>query len=289
MGSSNKTPQLGSDDTERYHRPRKPVEVRRRSSWRQVLRITARVVAIGLGVALLGGAVFVSYSFATSTSPVFRLASLDDVEVLNAVHASPEAVRERFSGDIGSMTLSIPLEVRRASVEEIPWVEAATVQRVLPHSLRVYVRERTPVAFLRQGASLWLVDRYGVLLPTPGGTAYSFPVVVGLSEGLTTEERRERVALYLELVEDLNRDGSDYARELSEVDLSDPENVRASVTASDGVVWLYFGRGRYREKFETFQRYRPQWQDSPEPVHAVDLRFRGQIVLNPAAAPARGQ
>ncbi len=289
MGSSNKTPQLGADDAERYHRPRRPVEVRRRSSWRQVLRITARVIAIGLGVALLGGAVFVSYTFATSTSPVFRLASLDDVEVLNAVHASPEAVRERFAGDIGSMTLSIPLEARRASVEEIPWVEGATVQRVLPHNLRVYVRERTPVAFLRQGASLWLVDRYGVLLPTPEGTAYSFPVVVGLSEGLTLEERRERVALYLELTEDLNRDGSDYARELSEVDLSDPENVRASVTASDGVVWLYFGRGRYREKYETFQRYRPQWQDSPEPVHAVDLRFRGQIVLNPAAAPAQGQ
>lgn len=289
MGSSNKTPQLGADDAERYHRPRRPVEVRRRSSWRQVLRITARVIAVGLGVALLGGAVFVSYTFATSTSPVFRLASLDDVEVLNAVHASPEAVRERFAGDIGSMTLSIPLEARRASVEEIPWIEAATVQRVLPHSLRVYVRERTPVAFLRQGASLWLVDRYGVLLPTPEGTAYSFPVVVGLSEGLTLEERRERVALYLELTEDLNRDGSDYAREFSEVDLSDPENVRASVTASDGVVWLYFGRGRYREKFETFQRYRPQWQDSPEPVHAVDLRFRGQIVLNPAAAPAQGQ
>ena len=289
MGSSNKTPQLGADDAERYHRPRRPVEVRRRSSWRQVLRITARVVAVGLGVALLGGAVFVSYTFATSTSPVFRLASLDDVEVLNAVHASAEAVRERFAGDIGSMTLSIPLEARRASVEEIPWVEAATVQRVLPHSLRVYVRERTPVAFLRQGASLWLVDRYGVLLPTPEGAAYSFPVVVGLSEGLSLEERRERVALYLELTEDLNRDGSDYARELSEVDLSDPENVRASVTASDGVVWLYFGRGRYREKFETFQRYRPQWQDSPEPVHAVDLRFRGQIVLNPAAAPAQGR
>ena len=289
MGSNPKAPQLGADDGERYHRPRKPVEVRRRSSWKQILRITVRVLAIGLAVAALGGAVFASYSFATSTSPIFRLARLDDVAVLNAVHASPEAVRERFAGDIGLMILSVPLEARRASVEEIPWVEAATVQRVLPHSLRVYVRERTPVAFLRQGASLWLVDPYGVLLPTPEGASYSFPVVVGLSENLTREERQERVALYLELTEDLNREGRGYSRELSEVDLSDPENVRASVTASDGVVWLYFGRGRYREKFETFQRYRPQWQNSTEPVHAVDLRFRGQIVLNPASPPAQGQ
>src|SRR5574342_986905 len=102
MGSSNRTPQLGADDTERYHRPRKPVEVRRRSSWRQVLRITVRVLVVGLAVAMLSGIVFVSYTFATSTSPIFRVKSLDDVEVLNAVHASPEAVRERFSGDIGA-------------------------------------------------------------------------------------------------------------------------------------------------------------------------------------------
>ncbi len=289
MGSSNKTPQLGTDDGERYHRPRKPVEVRRRSSWRQILRITVRVLAIGLAVALLGGVVFVSYSFATSTSPVFRLARLDDVAVLDAVHASPEAVRERFAGDIGATLFSIPLEARRTSVEEIPWVEAATVQRVLPHSLRVYVRERTPVAFLRQGASLWLVDCYGVLLPTPEGADYSFPVVVGLSENLTREDRHERVALYLELTEDLDRDGKNYSHDLSEIDLSDPENVRASVTSTDGVVWLFFGRGRYQEKYETFQRYRAQWQNSTEPVHAVDLRFRGQIVLNPAASPAQGQ
>ncbi|HXE74124.1 MAG TPA: FtsQ-type POTRA domain-containing protein [Candidatus Xenobia bacterium] len=289
MGTNPKPPQLGTDDAERYHRPRRPIEVRRRSSWRQMLRITARVVAIGLGVAVLGGAVFVSYTFATSTSPVFRLASLDDVAVLNAVHASPEAVRERFAGDIGQIIFSVPLEERRRNVEEIPWVEAATVQRLLPHNLLVYVRERTPVAFLRQGASLWLVDRYGVLLPTPEGAAYSFPVIVGFSESLTPEERRERVALYLELTDDLSREGTDYSRELSEVDLSDPENVRASVTTPDGVVWLYFGRGRYREKFETFQRYRSQWQDSPEPVHAVDLRFRGQIVLNPAAPTAKEQ
>lgn len=288
MGSSNKAPQLGADDTERYHRPRKPVEVRRRSSWRQIFRITVRVLAVGLAVAMLSGAVFVSYTFATSTSPVFRLARLDDVAVLNAVHASPEAVRERFVGDIGATTFSIPLEARRTSVEEIPWVEAATIQRILPRSLRVYVRERTPVAFLRQGASLWLVDRSGVLLPNPEGASYSFPVVVGVSEGLTREERRERVGLYLELTEDLDRDGKAFSHDLSEIDLSDPENVRASVTSTDGVVWLFFGRGRYQEKYETFQKYRAQWQNSPEPVQAVDLRFRGQIVLNPAAPPGKG-
>lgn len=289
MSGASKTPaQLDANESARYHRPRRPVEVRRRSSWKQALRISVRVLLAAMAVVAVGAAGLFSYSFATSTSPVFRLAGLDDVEVVDAVHAAPEAVRERFAGDIGHSIFSVPLEERRQSIEEIPWIASATVQRVLPRRLRIYVRERTPVAFLRQGTSLWLVDREGILLPTPEGGAYSFPVLVGVPEDLTDEDRRARVQLYLELVNDLNRDAKGYSSQLSEIDLSDPENLRASVTEADGVVWLFFGRDRYQEKFETFLRYRPEWQNATEPVRAVDLRFRGQIVLNPAL-PERGR
>lgn len=274
-------PKLDAEESARYHRPRKPVEVRRRASWKRTLWIAARVLAVMLAVATVAAAGFGGYQLVTA-SKAFRLKALDEVEVLHAVHASPEAIRERFEGDIGRNLFSVPLDDRRRSIEEIPWVEAATVQRVLPHSMRVYVRERTPVAFVRQGASLWLVDRYGVLLPVPEGASFSFPVLIGVPESLTTEERSERVALFLELAAELDRDAKSYSGQLSEIDLGDPENLSASVGEADGVVWLYFGRGRYQEKFETFLRYRPEWAGSAEPVRAVDLRYRGQIVLNPA-------
>lgn len=274
-------PKLDAEESTRYHRPRKPVEVRRRASWKRTLWLAAKVLAVMLAVASVAAAGFGGYHLVTE-SEAFRLQALDEVHVLNAVHASPEAIRERFEGDIGRNLFAVPLEERRTSIEEIPWVEAATVQRVLPHSVRVYVRERTPVAFVRQGASLWLVDAYGVLLPVPEGASFSFPVLTGVSENLTTEERRERVALFLELTAELDRDAKSYSGQLSEIDLSDPENLAASVGEAEGVVWLYFGRGRYQEKFETFVRYRPEWSGAADPVRAVDLRYRGQIVLNPA-------
>ncbi|MCI0403868.1 MAG: FtsQ-type POTRA domain-containing protein [Acidobacteria bacterium] len=285
---SKAAPKLDAEESARYHRPRKPVEVRRRASWKRGLWLAVRVLAVVLAVGSVAVAGFGGYQLATA-SPVFRLKALDSIEVLDAVHASPEAVRERFEGDIGRTLFSIPLEERRKSIEEIPWVESATVQRVLPHTVRVYMRERTPVAFVRQGASLCLVDRYGVLLPTPEGAGYSFPVLTGVPENLTTEERRDRVALYLELTGELDANGQSNSAQLSEIDLSDPENLSASVSEADGVVWLYFGRGRYQEKFETFLRYRPEWKDSPEPVHSVDLRYRGQIVLNPALPAGKGR
>ncbi len=288
MAVEPKPPKLDAEESARYHRPRKPVEVRRRASWKRGLWLAAKVFVVMLAVASVAAAGFGGYQLAT-TSPVFRLKALDSIEVLNAEHASPEAVRERFEGDIGRTLFSIPLEERRTSIEEIPWVESAAVQRVVPHTVRVYVRERTPVAFVRQGASLWLVDRHGVLLPTPEGASYSFPVLTGVPENLTTEERRDRVALYLELTVELDANGQLNSAQLSEIDLSDTENLSASVGEADGVVWLYFGRGRYQEKFETFLRYRPQWKDSPEPVHSVDLRYRGQIVLNPAFPSGKGR
>jgi cell division protein FtsQ len=274
-------PKMDAEESSRYHRPRKPVEVRRRAAWKRTLWLAAKVFAVILAVGTVAAAGFGSFQLATA-SPVFQLQALDWVAVLHATHASPEAVRERFEGDIGRALFSIPLEERRQSIEEIPWIESAAVQRVLPHTVRVYIRERTPVAFVRQGASLWLVDAHGVLLPTPEGASYSFPVLTGVSENLTTEERRERVALYLELAADLDRDAKLYSGQLSEIDLGDTDNLAASVGEADGVVWLYFGRGRYQEKFETFLRYRPEWTNSAEPVRAVDLRYRGQIVLNPA-------
>jgi len=275
--------ELDGDDARRYRRPRRPIEVRRRARWWMAVRIGLRIL-LGVSVlAVVGGVVFFVYQLTTSAA-VFQMPDLESVEVVQAERVAPAAVRERFAGDVGRTVFAVPLGERRLSLEEIPWVEAATVQRLLPNRLRVYLRERTPVAFLRQGHSLWLVDRTGVVLAPPEGVSYSFPVLSGLAETLTVEERRAPVELFLEFTADLDQNGKAYSAQISELDLSDTDNLRASVADGDGAVYLLFGRGRYQEKFETYLEHRRLWQASGESVRAVDLRYRGQIVLNPEGA-----
>ncbi|MFQ5662482.1 MAG: cell division protein FtsQ/DivIB [Terriglobia bacterium] len=276
-----------NDDAVRYHRPRRPVEVRRGTRWKRALRITARVVLVGAAAAALVEAGVLLHRFAT-TAAVFRVASLEGVEVAGAEHVTAATVREHFAADVGQSVFAIPLRVRRRSLEEIPWVEAAGVQRLLPNRLRVYLRERTPVAFLRRGHMLGLIDRYGVILSAPESASFSFPVLTGLGESVSPAERQARVGLYLDFVSDLDAGGKKHSAQLSEVDLSDPDNIRASVTDAEGAVWLYFGRGRYQEKFEAFLEHRSLWQRSGETVRTVDLRYRGQIVLNPGESSPRG-
>lgn len=273
---------LEDDEGTRYRRPSKPVVVRRPQSWRRMAMITLRVALALVALAVLGGTSYAAYHFALE-GEVFRLASLDAVTVEAAEHVLPEAVREQFAADVGTSLFLVPMRERRAGIEEIAWVESAHLQRVFPNGLHVYLRERTPVAFLRAGNSLSLIDAHGMLLPIPEKAAYSFPVLSGVTEGISQEERRERIALYLEFISELKAEPVDYTPQVSELDLADPDNLRAAVTDSNGSVWLELGRGNYREKFETYLEHRSLWRESGEQVRSVDLRYRGQIVLNPAS------
>lgn len=270
-------------DSTRYHRPRRPVEVRRRASWKRALRISIlALLTVGVAV-LVGGGGFWVYR-AASTARVFHLRGLEAVEVVHARRVPASAVAEHFAADVGQSLLAVPLQVRRHSLEEVDWVETATVQRLWPNRLRVYLQEREPVAFLRRGSSLWLIDRQGVILSQPEGAAFSFPVLTGFAETLTLAERQARVQLYLEFLDALGQEGANDTTRLSEIDLSDPENIRASIPEPGGIVWLHFGRGRYHEKLAVYLEHRALWQQSGEEVRSVDLRYRGQIVLNPNSA-----
>ncbi|MGH9804612.1 MAG: cell division protein FtsQ/DivIB [Candidatus Acidiferrales bacterium] len=288
MTKSDKTIHIDvSGDDARYRRPRKPLEVRRRTRWKDAFWISARLAAAAVALAAVGVAAYGGYRFA-ATSPVFRLGGAEAIEVVEAANVPPEAVRDRFSDDLGGAIFGVPLEERRRALEEIPWVESATVQRLLPNRVRVHLRERTPVAFLRQGSTLSLVDVHGIILTPPQGAAYEFAVLSGISDSQPPEERAARVGLYRQLIADLDRGDKNYSRQLSEIDLSDPDNLRATIPDADGVVLLHFGRDRYQEKFEAYLQHRPLWQQSGETVRAVDLRYRGQIVLNPDSPSEAG-
>lgn len=276
---------MGDGERDRFRRPARKIVVRRRAALKRLLWGMGRALLVVAVAALLAGGGWLLHRYARQ-GRMFRVESAASIEIVNARHVSQEAIRERFAEDIGRSVFWIPLAERRRAIEEIPWVEAASVQRFLPNRLRVAVAERTPVAYVRQGSFLWLVDAEGMLLPVPEGAGYDFPVLTGLPESLSQEERRKRVRLYRELIADLDAGGKAHSAQLSEVDLSDAEDVRAVVTDTTGTIRLHFGRGRYGEKFETFLEHRHVWQESRQPVRSVDLRYRGQIVLNPGVAVA---
>lgn len=283
-------PDVLIEDEPRYLRRQKPVEIKRRKFGRQAWQFYLRMA---LGVMLGAAGIWVVYQTGHFLlfSPRFLLADLEQIEVAGIQQVPRAAVLERFTADRGRSVLRVPLDERRATLEEIAWVEQAACQRILPNRIRVEIVERTPVAFLRLATELALVDAYGVVLERPLQGEFRFPVVTGITEATPREDRERRMKLYVQFLKEveLARPGS--TEHVSEVDLADATDVRATLAGlpdlgdptagGQSSVLVHFGTAGFLDKFRVFQENIGQWRTAAGRVESVDLRFERQVVVNP--------
>jgi cell division protein FtsQ len=283
-------PELLGDEEPRYLRRQKPVEIRRKKFSGRSWPFYRRVLFIGVvGIASVSAAVvagrFLLYA------PQMLLVKPDQIEVTGNHIVSREAVLQQFVRDRGRSVLRIPLDARRGALEEISWVESATAQRILPNRIRVQLTERTPIAFLRNGTELALIDAHGVILDRPRGEDLQFPIVTGLSENMAREERGKRMQTYQEFMKDIDLVRSGSSDRVSEVDLANPKDLRAVMTgiASAGdpqALTIHFGSGDFTGKYRMVVENFAQWQASNGRVHSIDLQYAKQVVLNPDTTSA---
>lgn len=219
----------------------------------------------------------------------FRLESSDDISIAGLQRVTRSQILDIMGGDIGRNVFFIPLEQRQKQLEEIPWIESATVMRLLPNRIAVQVQERTPVAFARINNRIELVDSHGVLMDLPRKTHFSFPVVVGLGDSDPLSARAAQMKIYGRLMAELDAGGSHYSSDLSEVDLSDPDDIKVTVADPQGAVLVHLGNEQYLDRFKIYLSHIGAWRQQFQKVASVDLRFEGQIVVNPdEGATARG-
>jgi len=180
----------------------------------------------------------------------------------------------------------VPLAQRRAALQQLPWVQHATVMRLLPNQLRVSIVERVPVAFVRTGSTIQLVDTTGVLLTMPpamlAARHYSFPVVIGINPTDAPETRAERIQLYQKFIGEL----SGISSQLSEVDVSGTEDVRAIMPSAGTDILVHFGAEDFAARYKTYQQHLAQWRQQYPHLSAIDLRYDHQTVLEMAHSSA---
>lgn len=213
----------------------------------------------------------------------FRLNSSDDIEISGLNNVTRTQVIDVMGGDIGRNIFYISLEQRRKQLEQIPWVESASVMRFSPNRIRIEIHERTPVAFARVGSKVLLVDAGGVVMDLSSRKKYSFPVVTGMTAGEPLSARAAKMKIYNELVRALDATGAHYSQDLSEVDVSDPEDTRVLTNDPGGAVLVHFGSGNYLDQFKLYAAHLREWRQQYQNVDSVDLRYwgSGQVIVNP--------
>jgi len=280
-------PELLAEDEPRYLRRQKPVEIRRKKFGGRTWTFYRRVFLISLVSAMIVTAAVVAGRFLLY-SPQVLLLKPDQIELIGNHIVSRQMVLDKFYLDRGRSVLQIPVEARRSAIEELPWVESASVQRILPNRVRVEVTERTPIAFLRNGTELALIDAHGVILDRPQGEDLHFAIVTGLSENMPREERERRMQTFQEFMKNIDLVRSVSADRVSEVELSNPKDLRVVMTglarANDSqAVTIHFGAGDFTGKYRMLVENFADWQAKAGCVQSVDLQFSKQVVLNPEA------
>ena len=211
----------------------------------------------------------------------FRVESSDTIEVTGMQNVSKAQIMEVMGADIGRNIFFIPLAQQKGQLEQIPWVESASVMRFVPNRLKVEIHERTPVAFARVGPRMSLIDASGVLMELSSKHKYSFPVILGMNPGEPLSTRAPRMKTYSQMVQELDSGGAHYSQDLSEVDLSDLEDVKVRVNDPAGDVLVHLGSTDYLRRYKTYVTHALSWRAQFQKLESVDLRYDNQIIVNP--------
>ena len=190
-----------------------------------------------------------------------------------------------FAEDFGRSVYLIPMSERRASLRTVDWIKDASVARFWPNRIVVGVSERKPVAFVALGSPsdtasgvdsrrAALIDEEGVILPA-ARDRFTLPVLLGVRASDPLADRRERVQRMLRLMKDLG----DASRAVSEVDVSDPDNLKVSEPFDGRMVTLLLGDRNFALRHQNFCE--PLRRDPAEAARrsVLDLRLEDRITV----------
>jgi len=197
------------------------------------------------------------------------------VQLLGLSRLSPDEVRAALPIHEGARCSVSGLQAAARRLSAHPWIAEATLSWVMPDRLVVWVRERQPVAVVREGGTPWYVDRDGMLLgpagdkPGPAGVELGGVSVAQLRAGSLEERRRVRDGVLL--LELMRRDGVQTAQVTVGSD-------GAALASFDG--WkLRFRVGRVEEQWRRFWQVAARIPADARHPREVDLRFANSVVV----------
>ena len=118
-----------------------------------------------------------------------------------------------------------------------------------------------------------LIDAQGVLLEPPAQAHFGFPVLSGVRENETEEQRREHVRVLLRLEADMGY----MAKDVSEVNTTDAGNIRIVAQVENRAVELMMGDGNFARRYQNFLAHYAEIGKRSPNVKSFDLRLDGQV------------
>ncbi len=203
------------------------------------LRSTMWVLKLA-GLALLVLAVIWSKNKTTALLQDVAGLKLEKVTVEGNHYLSEDEIVKTVALPLGESMFKLDLDEAGQKARNMDWVERVFVERRLPRTILISVRERKPVALLDSG-SLYGVDRAGRLLsPAPALLQEDLPLISGMplkADAVGTTVMAESLRPALDFFSFLQKKDPVMAQDVSEVNLSEPDSIK--VTFIDGLQAIF--------------------------------------------------
>ena len=191
---------------------------------------------------------------------------VDDVLVEGRKETSKDTLIEALRIRRGDLIFGVDVEAARKRLEEIGWVASARVERHLPDTIRVAIRERIPVAVWQKKGKFLLVDAGGVVIGSEGFERFkNLKIVIGKD---APKHAQALIAM-------LERQPSLMARVKAAVRSG---NRRWNLRMDNGVDVQLPAKNPFAA-WDSLAAYEKQHQILDRDIGRIDLRLPGRVVV----------
>jgi cell division protein FtsQ len=159
-----------------------------------------------------------------------RLLVVRHIDVMGARLVSRDRVLVVAGVRLGEPLVRLDTGVVRDRVEAVEEVETVRVERRWPATVRIVVRERTPIVAVQHDNRFLQIDRYGVTVVTSAARPRGLPVLAVANPVQTDPALRAGLAVIRGLP-------PWFARRVASVDAPSPEAVTLRLREGTAVIW----------------------------------------------------
>lgn len=183
----------------------------------------------------------------------------------------------------GQNILGVNLDEWQQKLLSSPWVESASIRRVLPSSVEITVHERKPMGIGRLGTAMYLIDAKGMIVDEYG-PAYA-DIDLPIIDGLAASPQDGGSLIDLPRAEFASRVISALAgrpemlKKVSQLDVSDLHD--AVVILDDDTALLRLGDAQFVNRLQQYLDLAPALRERLSDIDYVDLRFDERLYVRP--------
>jgi len=195
-----------------------------------------------------------------------------DVIVEGRQNTPEPLLRSAISVNKGDPILGFSVEQARKRIESLDWVEQATVERRLPGTVVVFLKERRPFAVWQNQGKFVLVDRAGQVVANQDLSQFrKLPLIVGAGAP----------AAAATLLDALTDHPALAARVVAGVRVAERRwNLRMKSGAD-----VMLPEGHVTEALDRLMQLQAEHAVLDRPLAAIDLRLPDRLVLRPKPEP----